>query len=269
MWKVVFAATLWASVAGAQVGASTSSGATTEETANEASRETSPEDRGQAATEAFHEGSVAADELRWGDAERAFQRAYDLSGLPEALYMRGVALRALDRHVEARDAFQGVVTALEANPALLAQNTDIAAAARNLGAQSQSRIARLDIGALDPAATLQVDGRTVAVVSPRTSVEVDAGAHTVVVERDGYDTFVWTNEAEPGTRVTVDVVMSSLVVEMRAAEIDPRPARRRRALVATIVSLVVVAAVGTAIGVRLAGDVDLVEPQSEVVFEVP
>lgn len=210
---------------------------------------------------------MAADDLRWGDAERAFARAYDLSHLPQALYMRGVALRALDRHVEARDAFRTVVTTLEADPSLFAENADIAAEARSLGAQSQGRIASLDVGELDPAALLQVDGRPVAVVSPRTSVEVDPGAHTVIVERDGYDTFIWTNEVEPGARVSVDVVMSSLAVQM--GEANPRLTRRRRALVGTLVSLVVVAAVGTAIGVRSANDVDLLEPQTGIVFEVP
>lgn len=252
------ALTLWVNVASAQQGG----GDTTPPAGGGPG---SAVDRGRAAAEAFREGSVAADELRWGDAERAFARAHAVSGLPQALYMRGVALRALDRHVEARDVFRAVVAAFEADAALLAENADIAAEARDLAAQSERRIARLDISTLDPASTLRIDGRVIAVNAPRTSVEVDAGAHTVVVERDGYDTFVWTGEAPPTARVSVEVVMSSLVAEMP----DPRPVRRRRALVGTIVSLVVVAAVGAAVGVRLANDVEQVAPETSVVLTVP
>lgn len=258
MWKLVIAVALGMCVAAAGF-----SGSSVAEAQRGPDREasTSPgADRGRAASEAFREGSSAADELRWGDAERHFERAYALSGLPEALYMRGVALRALDRHVEARDTFLRVVAALEADPAILAENTDIATEARNLAEQSRSRIARLDIGDLDPASILRVDGRRMAVVAPRTTVEVDPGAHTVVVERDGYDTFVWTNDAEAGARVVVNVVMSTLIVEMRAAEVDPRPARRRRALVGAIVSFVVIAAAATVIGVRLGSDVTQIDP---------
>jgi len=62
------------------------------------------------AREAFRLGGEAATEERWADSEVWFGRAYALSGAPSALYNRAVALRALGRHVDARDAFRTLLT---------------------------------------------------------------------------------------------------------------------------------------------------------------
>ena len=218
-------------------------------------------DPARAAAEAFREGSVAADDLRWRDAERAFARAFELSGLPQALYMQGVALRALDRPVEARDTLRRVVALLERDATARAENADILAEARALAEQSEARIARLDIGPLPPDVILRVDGRVHRAANERVEIEVDPGTRSVVVEREGHDTFVWSGDAAPGARTTVDVVQRPI------AEAPSR--RRRRAIVATLVSVVLVG-VAVPLGLSLSRSPDRITPQyPERVFEVP
>lgn len=216
-------------------------------------------DPARAAAEAFREGSIAADDLRWRDAERAFARAFELSGLPQALYMQGVALRALDRPVEARDTLRRVVALLERDGA--AENADILAEARALADQSEARIARLEIGPLSPDVILRVDGRMCSASSGRAEIEVDPGTRSVVVEREGHETFVWSGDAMPGARTTVEVVQPAIAIEA--------PRRRRRALVATLVTVVLVGA-AVPLGLRLSRSPERITPQyPERVFEVP
>ena len=216
-------------------------------------------DPGRAAAEAFREGSLAADDLRWRDAERAFARAFELSGLPQALYMQGVALRALDRPVEARDTLRRVVALLERDGA--SDDADILVEARALAEQSEARIARLEIGPLSPDVILRVDGRVHRSVHGRAEIEVNPGTRSVVVEREGHETFVWSGEAAPGARTTVEVVQPAIATE--------GPPRRRRVLVATLVSVVLVG-IAVPIGLRLTREPERILPQyPDHVFEVP
>lgn len=219
-------------------------------------------DPARAAAAAFREGSVAADDLRWRDAERAFARAFELSGLPQALYMQGVALRALDRPVAARDTLRRVVALLERDAAARAENADILAEARALADQSEARIARLEIGPLSPDVILRVDGRVHRAANQRVEIEVDPGTRSVVVELDGHETFVWSGEATPGARTTVEVEQTPLAVEAPSH-------RRRRAIVATLVSVILVGA-AVPLGLRLSRAPEQITPQyPERVFEVP
>ncbi|MBX3249546.1 MAG: hypothetical protein KF901_20380 [Myxococcales bacterium] len=218
------------------------------------------------AARAFREGTAAADELRWRDAERAFAHAFEVSGLPHALYMQGVALRALDRVVEARDTMLRVIALLERDPDTLAGNADIHSEARSLAAQSEARISRLEISPVDPGASLRVDGRAHAITGRRVVVEVDPGTRSVIVEREGFDTFVWTGEAIPGTRTTVEVMQTALGASIG---LESRPHRRRRTIIATLVSAVLVGA-GVFLAVRFARSPTSVSPQfPERLFEVP
>lgn len=223
-------------------------------------------DPARAAAEAFREGSVAADDLRWRDAERAFARAFELSGLPQALYMQGVALRALDRPVAARDTLRRVVALLERDAEARTENADILAEARALAEQSEARIARLEIGPLSPDVILRVDGRVHRAANERVEIEVDPGTRSVVVEREGHETFVWSGEATPGARTTVEVVQPPSA----GSAADEAPSRRRRrAIVATLVGIVLVGA-AVPLGLSLSRSPDRITPQyPERVFEVP
>lgn len=215
------------------------------------------------AVQAFRDGAVAADELRWQDAERAFARAFELSSSPQALYMQGVALHALNRPVAARRVLRRVIELLGDDP----ENSDIVSEARALAERSESLIALLVVRPLNPAASLLVDGRALEVSSVEEVVEVDPGSHSLLVERDGHDTFVWSGEAAAGSRTVVEVVQSALVVDLRLPEDESR--RRRRILIGTTASALLVLGATIAIVAARAATPTTLTPQFPRVFRVP
>lgn len=162
-------------------------------------------DEATEAREAFARGSEAAAEERWADSERWFRRAYELSGVSSALFNQAVALRALGRHREARDAFRR----------LLGQDIDSAVrdTARDLMEQSAARVATLRLQDLDPdtAHGVQLDG------DPREDdrsrplvLETDEGRHSVLVVRSGFEPFTWTGQVAAGGSTDVPVALESL-----------------------------------------------------------
>lgn len=157
------------------------------------------------AREAFGLGSEAAAEERWADSERWFRRAYELSGVSSALFNQAVALRALGRHREARDAFRRL---LEADVDPTVRET-----ATQLMEQSGSRVATLRLEGLDPGAEhgVQLDGE------PRLDdrsrpllLEADEGSHSVLVVRSGYEPFTWTGSVGAGGSAEVRVELEAL-----------------------------------------------------------
>src|SRR5262249_33702379 len=87
----------------------------------------------------FSAGNRAVDAGRWADALADFERAYALSGVPAALFNAATTLRALGRHVEARDAFDQL---LDAHPDLDPTERDRARAMRS---EEQARVATLSL----------------------------------------------------------------------------------------------------------------------------
>lgn len=157
------------------------------------------------AREAFARGSEAASEERWADSERWFRRAYELSGVSSALFNQAVALRALGRHREARDAFRR----------LLGEDIDpsVRETARELMEQSAARVASLRLQGLDPDTEhgVQLDGEPREDDRRRPLVlETDEGTHSVLVVRSGYEPFTWTGRVEPGGMVSVPVELQAL-----------------------------------------------------------
>src|SRR5690348_4287673 len=57
----------------------------------------------------FVRGTSFVENGQWADAISTFSQAYELSGVPPALYNVAFALRALGRHVESRDAFEALL----------------------------------------------------------------------------------------------------------------------------------------------------------------
>lgn len=174
------------------------------------------------AREAFQRGSEAAQEERWADSEREFRRAYELSGATSALFNRAVALRALGRHVEARDAFDVLLTDASAlDPAVREQ-------VETLRRESAARVARLVLGGLAPPGSAQrvlLDGDDAADEGARPlDLEVDEGHHTLSVEQAGFEPFRWSGDASAGRAVTIDV---ALIARPEAAPsvvvVEPEP----------------------------------------------
>src|SRR5690242_12194888 len=128
----------------------------------------------------FSAGNKAVQAGRWADALGDFERAYTLSGVPAALFNVATTLRALGRHVEARDAFDQL---LASHPK---QDPADREKARALREEEQARIAKLTLDDLPAtgAATITLDGQRVTDDGARPLViEVDPGPHELRVER--------------------------------------------------------------------------------------
>lgn len=216
------------------------------------------------AREAFRLGSEAAAEERWADSERWFRQAYELSQVASALFNQAVALRALGRHREARDAFAS----------LLEGDVDAAvrASAEQLMRQSANRVATIQLDGLDDDAdhSVQLDGAPQADEGQRPlTIEADEGSHSILVVRPGYEPFTWSGTAAAGSTVHVEVALEAVpeqtvVVRETVREgvsVFEEP-------VFWIVVGLVAAAGGAAIGIGVAYDQAQLQPDFGMVFEL-
>ncbi len=200
----------------------------------------------QEAQALFVAGAAAIDAGRWSDAIDSFSRAYTLTCAPSALYNYGVALRALGRHREARDAFDRLLTD---HPDLGGETRDNAVAFRG---EEAARVAVLELVGVDPEARpeLSLDGRAIADSGARPiTLETDAGSHSVIARIPEHQPFVWEGELADGQRERVPVVFA----EIPAAEeggVDP---------LAIIIPVLVAAAIagGVTAGILLQEDAQL------------
>jgi tetratricopeptide (TPR) repeat protein len=218
-------------------------------------------DNRDAARAAFERGAQAADSGRWADALREFEEAYLLSGVPTALFNAGMALRALGRHVEARDTFDRLIESHPDSPA--------SEQARPFREEVAARVAVLELVGLDRGADveLRLDGRRLEVtITDPTELELDPGRHGLVAEREGYETFTWEGRLADGERERVEVVL----VERPASAPVSGPAEEEERSIARSPLLwiavgVVLIAGGVGLGIGLTRDPDL-EPGYGNVF---
>ena len=165
------------------------------------------DDREQARAE-FVAGSEAATAGRWADSLEHFQRAYLMSGVPTALYNAAMALRALGRHREARDAFQRVVDSHGDSPA--------AEPSREKAEEEAARVAVLTLAGLDPDADydIRVNGREQETSrGSELEIETDPGQTGLQASREGYEAWTWEGRLSDGERQTLQVEMVEIEVE--------------------------------------------------------
>ncbi|MEM6955233.1 MAG: tetratricopeptide repeat protein [Myxococcota bacterium] len=178
--------------------------------------EVEPERDTDAARDAFMAGQAAAEEGRWSDSLNEFQRSYLLSGAPTALYNAAMALRALGRHREARDAFQRIMDSHGDHPA--------AAASAEKREEEAARVAVLLLAGLDPSVEYEIrlDGRVVdAPVEEETRVEADPGRRGLTAEREGYEPYTWEGDLSDGETRTLEVEMVEVPSESRSVFRSP------------------------------------------------
>lgn len=156
----------------------------------------------------FVAGTEAASEGRWADSLQHFEQAYVLSGVPTALFNAAMALRALGRQRDARDAFDRLMSQ---HP-----ETDAAADARAIRDEVAARIAVFELTGLDPSGDyqLRLDGQLVEPdIATITEIESDPGHRAVVAERPGYETWAWEGDLSDGQRLRLDVTMAPRTTE--------------------------------------------------------
>jgi tetratricopeptide (TPR) repeat protein len=163
----------------------------------------------------FSTGNRAVEAGRWADALEEFERSYELSGVPAALFNVATTLRALGRHVEARDAFDQLLSSDTLDP-------EVRDKARALRGEEQTRIAKLELdGVPATGVAIALDGRRVTDDGARPLVlEVDAGHHTLRIERPKYRAFTWKGDIGDGAERAIPV---ELTLEPTNVAIPPVP----------------------------------------------
>jgi tetratricopeptide (TPR) repeat protein len=182
----------------AAVVAATPVHAQTGDEASEASREE--------ARALFVAGSAAVDAGRWADAVGSFERAYQLTRAPSALYNLALSLRALGRHREARDAFARLLGEHDV------PEGELRSSAEQMRREEAARVAVLALVGLEEQAptALRFDGRDVDVGGRATlELETDAGSHTLVAEREGDERFLWEGRLQDGERQVLRIAFPS------------------------------------------------------------
>ncbi len=150
----------------------------------------------------FQAGNAAADAAQFADALVHFTRAFELSGNPAALYNVARTLRALGRHLEARDAFDRLLTEHVVSEATRAEAT----ALRQEEARRISTLTLLDLPGPGVDLALRVDGTGRPDPGGRPLVlELDPGAHGLLVQREHFRPFTWDGVLGEGQREAVRV----------------------------------------------------------------
>lgn len=136
------------------------------------------------ASYAFDLALAAVRDERFADAARLFLDSFNRSGNPVALFNMGLALRSLNLHREARDAFCNVVR----DPALT--DEPMRAEARTLADEQAALVATVSVVAVVPeSARFTLDGAPIDVAAG-TSLAIDADvSHHLHGEAEGFLSF--------------------------------------------------------------------------------
>ena len=205
----------------------------------------------------FESATAASDELRYADALRGFERAYELCPVATALFNAGLALRALGRHCDARDKFQRVLDDHAGSA-----SADGLAEARRRRDEERSRCGTITVRDLDPEGTytFRFDGRP---VEPNPSgdswkFDGDPGEHTLVIDREGYVSFRWEGRIGDGEHKEIQAVMEEIQSSSGSGGVHP----------AIWVTIAVVVAAGLGVGIFLYDQAQDLEPASNNVLTV-
>ena len=163
----------------------------------------------QEARALFVAGQAAVESGRWADAVERFSRAYELSGVPTALYNVAYALRSLGRHRESRDAFRR----------LMAEHPDLDDATRSEAERSlaevEARVAVVSVQGLDEGTryTVRFDGRRIEDDGSRPlRIDADPGEHTLTIRSPETEPFVWEGTLGDGEAMTVEAELTPVSI---------------------------------------------------------
>ncbi len=195
---------------------------------------------------AYARGLTAADEVRWSDALREFERAYELARVPSALFNVGTTLRALGRHVEARDAILRLLRDHTLNDAMLAE-------AQGILREEAARVVHAELAGLADLEGLEVrvDGRRVTLGAERPFIlALDPGAHVVEATAPAHATARWEGSLADGARTRLELRLMPLAID-EPVPVAPPPASSVAESPWLWVSLAAALVVGAGLGVGL------------------
>lgn len=153
--------------------------------------------------------SEAADE-RWAEAEAGFRDSYESSGSPVAAFNLGLALRSLNRHLEARDALCIAAAAEALDPAIRVEAGELAVSEGQL----TGTVAVIDVQPAE--AALTIDGAAVTLGALPFDVRIDAG-RTIRVEASAelYEPSSLELTLSPGERHELTLSLTAAPVTVR------------------------------------------------------
>ncbi len=155
----------------------------------------------------FSAGQDAARNALWADAVDRFEESYELCAMAPPLFNLAVALRALGRHLEARDTAARVLSAHEAELAPEQRRE----AELFLAAES-ARLSRLRLEGLDSVAhEIELDDARRDDTRQRPLIlETNPGAHVLRIRRQGFRDFEWEGSLRDAERLSLSVELSPL-----------------------------------------------------------
>ena len=181
----------------------------------------------------FHTGEIYYDRGRFPDAAREFEEAYRLSNRAELLYNMGKSYDGAGDYARALAAYRRWLAQVKEG----ADRPAVSDRVTKLG----GLVGHIEIVASVDGAQVELDGNQLGVTPLSETLEVNPGAHAVVVTREGYRTFREKLVATPGGERKVDAKLESLIKIVEVERKAPPTPVYKRWWVWTLVGAVVIA----------------------------
>jgi hypothetical protein len=186
------------------------------------------------ARQRYQDGLAHVQQSEWAEALDDFERSAALRPHAVTSYNEGASLRALGRYLRARAAFREAKRRNDASPGELP--AQLVKEADAFLAEIASLLGRLDISLAPRDARIAVDGAPVAVEpgepghavaglrpggkgetapAARFTVEVDPGAHVLMLSREGYGDVVVNRTVAPGATELLQLTLDQLPATIR------------------------------------------------------
>ncbi|MFO0615319.1 MAG: PEGA domain-containing protein [Polyangiaceae bacterium] len=177
-----------------------------------------PANRPEAETH-FNKGNALLEEEAWTAALAEFKRARELYPTRAAAKNVGLCLRKLQRYDEALDTFEQM---LRDYPNMAA---DKKADAQREVSELRALVGTVDVQGAEPGAAISVDSSPRAEFPLIDPLRVSAGTHTILLFKEGFQSFSTTVDVAGGQTVKVEAKMPALEAsgKLRVVEKDNKP----------------------------------------------
>lgn len=207
----------------------------------------------------FAAGQAAVDAGRWTDALDAFDRAYELTGAPSALFNAAFALRALGRYRDAERSFVELI-------ALPATRDDMRTEAQGYLDEVRGRVAHLRLDGLpdDVTPSIRLDAEAVLDDGLRPLVvSADPGHHLLDVTATGRERFEWSGDLADGETLDLAIRLPP-IGEVAGPVASGSGSVAEEAWFWVVIGVVVAGAAAGVIGGVLADDAAQLRPMSDM-----
>jgi tetratricopeptide (TPR) repeat protein len=185
----------------------------------------------------FRTGEIYYERGRYPDAAREFEEAYRLSQRGELLYNMGKSYDGAGDQARALRAYRRFLSAVISSPDRKSVSDRVTALEKLVG--------RVVIRTSIDGAAVEVDGEKIGMSPLDNALELNPGGHAVLATKEGYKSYRGKVVVAPGTEVTVDAKLDSLVtVKFIEVREKPQPVYKKWWLW-TIVGVVAVGAAVT------------------------